>query len=162
MQNKKQTTKQNKVQTTNKGDKTMKKTNNTQTQTQTQKATLVEQVITKIANAQKADTNVRIQKVTGYISVKYANSVLFELHAKKKAISHLTFSTQQKVFEILKANKLILRVVPASYGWKYNTECLLTDEFFKHFDAILKSVIEDAIAKNNAKNKQQDKKVAKA
>lgn len=158
MQNKKQTTKQNKVQTTNKGDKTMKKTNNTQTQ----KATLVEQVITKIANAQKADTNVRMQKVTGYISVKYANSVLFELHAKKKAISHLTFSTQQKVFEILKANKLILRVVPNSYGWKYNTECLLTDEFFKHFDAILKSVIEDAIAKNNAKNKQQDKKVAKA
>ena len=135
---------------------TTKQTNNTQTQ----KVTLVEQVIAKIANAQKADANVRMQKVTGYISVKYANSVLFELHAKKKAITHLTFSTQQKVFELLKANKLILRVVPASYGWKYNTECLLTDEFFKHFDAILKSVIEDAIAKNNIKSKQKAVKTA--
>jgi len=128
----------------------------------TQKATLLEQVIAKIEDAQKTDKNVRMQKVTGYISVKYANSVLFELHAKKKAITHLTFSTQQKAYEILKANKLILRVVPNSYGWKYNTECLLTDDLFKHFDAILKSVIEEAVAKNNAKNKKAktDKKVA--
>lgn len=127
-----------------------------------QKQTLLEQVIAKIEDAQKQDKNVRMQKVTGYISVKYANSVLFELHAKKKAITHLTFSTQQKAYEILNKNKLVLRVVPASYGWKYNTECLLTDEFMKHFDGILKSVIEEAVAKNNAKNKQAktDKKVA--
>lgn len=127
-----------------------------------QKQTLLEQVIAKIEDAQKQDKNVRMQKVTGYISVKYANSVLFELHAKKKAITHLTFSTQQKAYAILQQNKLILRVVPASYGWKYNTECLLTDEFMKHFDGILKSVIEEAVAKNNAKNKQAktDKKVA--
>lgn len=127
-----------------------------------QKQTLLEQVIAKIEDAQKQDKNVRMQKVTGYISVKYANSVLFELHAKKKAITHLTFSTQQKAYEILNKNKLVLRVVPANYGWKYNTECLLTDEFMKHFDGILKSVIEEAVAKNNAKNKQAktDKKVA--
>lgn len=129
---------------------------------QEQKATLLEQVIAKIEQAQKSDKNVRMQKVTGYISVKYANSVLFELHAKKKAITHLTFSTQQQAYTILKNNKLVLRVVPASYGWKYNTECLLTDEFFKHFDAILKSVIDEAIAKNNAKNKEQAKKVKAA
>lgn len=141
----------------------MQKVNKKQQANNTQQtATLLEQVIAKIENAQKTDNNVRMQKVTGYISVKYANSVLFELHAKKKSITHLTFSTQQKAYEILKQNKLVLRVVPASYGWKYNTECLLTDEFFKHFDAILKSVIEEAIAKNNAKNKQDktNKKVA--
>lgn len=123
-----------------------------------QKQTLLEQVIAKIEDAQKQDKNVRMQKVTGYISVKYANSVLFELHAKKKAITHLTFSTQQKAYEILNKNKLVLRVVPASYGWKYNTECLLTDEFMKHFDGILKSVIEEAVAKN--KQAKTDKKVA--
>ena len=140
---------------------------NVKTQKQeAQKATLLEQVIAKIEEAQKADKNVRTQKVTGYISVKYGNAVLFELHAKKKAITHLTFSTQQKAFSILKSNKLILRVVPNSYGWKYNTECLLTDAFFKHFDAILKSVIEEAVEKNNAKNsnktatKQKQQKTA--
>lgn len=139
-----------------------KAVNKKQQANNTQKATLLEQVIAKIEDAQKQDKNVRMQKVTGYISVKYANSVLFELHAKKKAITHLTFSTQQKAYEILNKNKLVLRVVPASYGWKYNTECLLTDEFMKHFDGILKSVIEEAVAKNNAKNKQAktDKKVA--
>lgn len=140
------------------------KVNNKKQQTankqEAQKQTLLEQVIAKVQEAQKADKNVRMQKVTGYISVKYANAVLFELHAKKKAITHLTFSTQQKAFEMLNKNKLILRVVPDSYGWKYNTECLLTDEFYKHFDAILKSVIEEAVAKNNTKNKKQDKKVA--
>ena len=133
----------------------------TKAQAQAQKASLLEQVIAKIEQAQKADKNVRMQKVTGYISVKYGNSVLFELHAKKKAITHLTFSTQQKAFEILKSNKLILRVVPNSYGWKYNTECLLTDAFFKQFDAILKSVIVEAVEKNNAKNKQTTKKQVK-
>lgn len=122
-----------------------------------QKQTLLEQVIAKVQQASNADKNVRMQKVTGYISVKYANAVLFELHAKKKSITHLTFSTKQKAFETLNKNKLILRVVPDSYGWKYNTECLLTDEFMKHFDAILKSVIEEAVAKNNSKNKKQAK-----
>lgn len=139
-----------------------KKQTKQQTANNTQKATLLEQVIANIEEAQKSDKNVRMQKVTGYISVKYGNAVLFELHAKKKAITHLTFSTQQKAFEILKANKLVMRVVPASYGWKYNTECLLTDEFYKHFKNILKSVIDEAIAKNNAKAKQEQKQVKKA
>lgn len=147
--------KQNKVNTkANKGDKTMEK--------QVIKNDLVEKVIAKIDKAIEKDANIRRQKVTGYISVKYGNKVLFELHAKTKAISHLTFSKTQKVYELLKQNKLIMRTVAKSYGWKFNTECLLTDEFYKNFDAILKSVIAEAIEERNLKTKQAEKKVAKA
>lgn len=134
----------------------------TKTNKQEQKVTLLDEIIAKIEQAQKADKNVKMQKVTGYISIKYANKVLFELHAKKKSITHLTFSNKQKVYSILKANKLVLRVVPASYGWKYNTECLLTEQFAKHFDAILKSVIEEAVEARNLQAKQATKKVKTA
>jgi len=127
-----------------------------------QKVTLLDEIIAKIEQAQKADKNVKMQKVTGYISIKYANKVLFELHAKKKSITHLTFSNKQKVYSILKANKLVLRVVPASYGWKYNTECLLTEQFAKHFDTILKSVIDEAVEARNLQAKQATKKVKTA
>ncbi len=124
--------------------------------------TLVEKVLEQIEQAQKNDSNIKVQKVTGYTSVKYANSVLFELHIKRKSITHLTFSTQQKVYELLKNNKLILRVVPATYGWKYNTECLLTEEFYKHFSAILKSVINEAVEKRNIKTTAKTAKAKKA
>lgn len=127
-----------------------------------QKVTLLDEIIAKIEQAQKADKNVKMQKVTGYISIKYANKVLFELHAKKKSITHLTFSNKQKVYSILKANKLVLRVVPASYGWKYNTECLLTEQFAKHFDTIFKSVIDEAVEARNLQAKQATKKVKTA
>ena len=127
-----------------------------------QKVTLLDEIIAKIEQAQKADKNVKMQKVTGYISIKYANKVLFELHAKKKSITHLTFSNKQNVYSILKANKLVLRVVPNSYGWKYNTECLLTEQFAKHFDAILKSVIDEAVEARNLQAKQVTKKVKTA
>ena len=151
------TNKQNKVNAkANKGEKAMEK------QVEQVKETLVDKVIAKIDKAIEKDNNIKRQKVTGYISVKYGNKVLFELHAKKKAITHLTFAKTQKVFELLKQNKLILRIVPKSYGWKYDTECLLTEEFYKHFDAILKSVIAEAIEERNLKTKQADKKVAKA
>lgn len=134
----------------------------TKTNKQEQKVTLLDEIIAKIEQAQKADKNVKMQKVTGYISVKYANKVLFELHAKKKSITHLTFSNKQQVYSILKANKLVLRVVPASYGWKYNTECLLTEQFAKHFNAILKSVIDEAVEARNLQAKQATKKVKTA
>lgn len=122
---------------------------------------LEDKVLEKLAEVQKADKNIKVQKVTGYTSIKYGNKVLFEFHNKKKSISHLTFSNKQKAYDILKANKLILRIVPNSYGWKYNTECLLTDEFMKHFDAILKSVIAEAIEERNLKTKTTEKKIAK-
>lgn len=126
---------------------------------------LEDKVLEMLDKAKASDKLIKVQKVTGYTSVKYGNKVLFELHNKKKSISHLTFSNKQKAYEILKANKLVLRVVPASYGWKYNTECLLTEQFMQHFDAILKSVIAEAIEERNLKAKATEKpvkKVAKA
>lgn len=129
---------------------------------QQQKVTLVDKVLEQVTKIADKDKNVRVQKVTGYISIKYGNKVLFELHAKKKSISHLTFSNKQKAYDILKANKLIHRVVPASYGWKYNTECFLDDNFIKFFPEILKSVVAEAIEERNLKTKKEEKKVAKA
>lgn len=132
--------------------------------TEQPKVRLEDKVMELLGQASKADKLIKIQKVTGYTSVKYGNKVLFEFHNKKKSISHLTFSSKQKAYDILKANKLIHRVVPASYGWKYNTECFLTDDFMKHFPAILKSVIAEAVAERNLKEapKKAEKKVVKA
>lgn len=121
---------------------------------------LEDKVLEMLAEAQKADKNIKIQKVTGYTSIKYGNKVLFEFHNKKKSISHLTFSNKQKAYKILEDNKLVHRIVPNSYGWKYNTECLLDDNFLKHFPAILKSVIAEAVEERNLKTKVAAKKVA--
>lgn len=140
----------------------MQKQTTTKTNKQEQKVTLVDKVLEQVAKVAEKDKNVRKQQVTGYISIKYGNKVLFELHAKKKSISHLTFSNKQKAYDILKANKLIHRVVPASYGWKYNTECFLDDTFIKFFPEILKSVVAEAIEERNLKTKKEEKKVAKA
>lgn len=122
---------------------------------------LEDKVLEKLAEVQKADKNIKVQKVTGYTSIKYGNKVLFEFHNKKKSISHLTFSNKQKAYKILEDNKLVHRIVPNSYGWKYNTECLLNEDFMKHFDAILKSVIAEAIEERNLKTKTTEKKIAK-
>lgn len=119
---------------------------------------LEDKVLEMLAEAQKADKNIKIQKVTGYTSVKYGNKVLFEFHNKKKSISHLTFSNKQKAYKILEDNKLVHRIVPNSYGWKYNTECFLDDNFLKHFPAILKSVIAEAVEERNLKTKATVKK----
>ena len=140
----------------------MQKQATTKTTKQEKVATLEEKVIADIIEMQKADNNIKMQKVTGYTSVKYGNKVLFELHLKKKSVTHLTFSTQQKVYETLKDKKLVLRVVPASYGWKYNTECLLTADFYKHFKAILKSVVSEAVEERNLKEQKATKKVVNA
>lgn len=122
---------------------------------------LEDKVLEMLAEAQKADKNIKIQKVTGYTSIKYGNKVLFEFHNKKKSISHLTFSNKQKAYKILEDNKLVHRIVPNSYGWKYNTECFLDDNFLKHFPAILKNVIAEAVEERNLKTKATVKKVAK-
>lgn len=119
---------------------------------------LEDRVLEMLAEAQKADKNIKIQKVTGYTSIKYGNKVLFEFHNKKKSISHLTFSNKQKAYKILEDNKLVHRIVPNSYGWKYNTECFLDDNFLKHFPAILKSVIAEAVEERNLKTKATVKK----
>lgn len=159
MQTTKKQNKQTKVSTkANKEEKIMQKTE------QKPQVRLEDAIYALVNKAAEADKNIRVQKVTGYTGVKYGNKVLFEFHDKKKAISHLTFSKQQKAYEILNTNKLIQRVVPKSYGWKYDTECLLTKDFIKHFPAILKSVIAEAIEERNLKEapKKAEKKVAKA
>lgn len=143
--------KNNKQQTTKAQVKTVEK----------QTVRLEDKVLEMLAEAQKADKNIKIQKVTGYTSIKYGNKVLFEFHNKKKSISHLTFSNKQKAYKILEDNKLVHRIVPNSYGWKYNTECFLDDNFLKHFPAILKSVIAEAVEERNLKTKATVKKVAK-
>lgn len=122
---------------------------------------LEDRVLEMLAEAQKADKNIKIQEVTGYTSIKYGNKVLFEFHNKKKSISHLTFSNKQKAYKILEDNKLVHRIVPNSYGWKYNTECFLDDNFLKHFPAILKGVIAEAVEERNLKTKAPVKKVVK-
>lgn len=141
-------------------------TQNKQTAKQTVKTTqnsntLLDNVVAKINKAIEKDNNISMAQVTGYISVKYGNKVLFELHNKKKAIAHLTFAHTQKVYELLKQEKLIMRVVPASYCWKYDTECLLNEQFYKHFDAILKCVITQAIEERNLKQKTTQKQEQK-
>lgn len=154
-QNKKQNTK---VENTkaNKEAKTMQKAQETKAQ-----ARLEDKIYAEINKAMELDKNIKIQKVTGYTSVKYGNRVLFEFHDKKKAISHLTFAQTQKAYAILKQNKLILRVVPKSYSWKYDTECLLTKDFIKLFPSILKSVIAEAVEERNLAEKQTKKQPAK-
>lgn len=132
--------------------------------TEQPKVRLEDKVMELLDQASKADKLIKVQEVTGYTSVKYGNKVLFEFHNKKKSISHLTFSNRQEAYKLLKDNKLVHRVVPNSYGWKYNTECFLTDEFIKYFPEILKSVITEAIEARNLKEapKKAEKKVAKA
>lgn len=145
-------TKENKVvEQANKGEQTMKET----------VATFDQVVLDNINKAVEMDANIRVQKVTGYISVKYGNKVLFEYHAKKRSISHLTFSQKQTIFKFLKESKLIQRVVPASYGWKYDTECLLTKQLADNMPRIMESVIADAIAERNLKDKELEKKAEK-
>ena len=152
----------NKVVAQNKGDKTMKANKQAQ---ETKQVRLEDKIMEQLVEAQKADKNIKIQKVTGYTSIKYGNKVLFEFHNKKKSISHLTFSNKQQAYEILNKNNLVHRVVPNSYGWKYNTECMLDANLLKFFPAILKSVIAEAVEERNLKaqaSKKAEKEVAKA
>lgn len=125
------------------------------------KKDLIAEITDAITKASEADKNVRMQKVTGYTTVKYANKVLFELHTKKRSISHITFSSKQTVLKMLKENKLVHRIVPKSYGWKFDTECLIDTNFNTFFPAILKSVVEEAVAERALRQKATEKKVAK-
>ena len=147
----------------NKGDKTMKK------QTEQKQVLKLDDVIYNTLNkTMEADKNIRTQQNTGHIAVKYGNKVMFEFHAKKKSISHLTFCSQDKVFAIIKekftAGKAY-RIVPKSYGWRIDTEILITPEVAKEFPNLLKSCIAEAVERLNLKEKAEkkaEKKVAKA
>lgn len=125
------------------------------------KTRIEDKIYEVLSKAVEKDPNIKVQPVTGYVGVKYGNKILLEFHDKKRSTSHLTFSTEQKVYSKLKNNGLILRVVPASYGWKFNTECLLTDKMVEAFEEILNDVVAEAQASRNLKDKKETKKEAK-
>lgn len=101
------------------------------------------------------------REVTGYTGLYYGNETLVELHFKKRSISHATFGQAQSIFEYLKSNKLITRIVPKSYGWKLDTECLMTKEFLSKFPEIIEAMIKDAEERRNLKAKKEDAKATK-
>lgn len=144
-----------------------KQTVNKKQQVQTEKATVKvanfeQEICDKINALAKTNKLISLQKVTGYTALKYANKTVCELHFKKKSIAHLTIAKTMQVFELLKAKNLVTRIVSASYGWRLDTECLITKELMQHFDAILKAIIDEAVAQQNLKQQKTDKKVKKA
>lgn len=141
-----------------------KQTTNKQTQnekTTVKVANFEQEIRDKINALAKTNKLISLQKVTGYTALKYANKTVCELHFKKKAIAHLTVAKTMQVFELLKAKKLVTRIVSASYGWRLDTECLITKELMQHFDAILKSIIDEAVEQQNLKQQKTTKKQAK-
>ena len=115
-------------------------------------------------NAVAKNKNVQFLAVTGYTGLKFANKTLIEFHFKKKSISHITVAKNSKVYELLKANDLITRVVPDSYGWKLNTECIFNPKLIGMIDKIVDMAIQEAEEARNLKEakKQPAKKVANA
>jgi len=139
-----------------------KTTNKQNIQTQKQVINFEQEITDKINAIAKTNKLVSMQKVTGYTALKFANKTVAELHFKRKSIAHITVSNLNKVFELLKAKKLVTRIVPSSYGWRLNTECLITKELMQNFDAILQSILQEAIDAQNLKQKTNAKKVKAA
>ena len=111
---------------------------------------------------QKAKTNnkIALQKVTGYVALKYANKTIMELHDKKRSVAHITISKNNKAFTILQKANAVTRVVPDSYGWRLNTECLLKTECLNVIAEVIDSLIEETEQAFNTKQQKQAKKVA--
>lgn len=128
----------------------------------TQKATNInnmEDVFNYINTLAKQNKNISLQKVTGYVALKYNNKTIMELHDKKRSIAHVTISNLNNAFKILQNAKAVTRVVPASYGWRLNTEALLKAECLNVITQVIDSLIvetsEQFNAKNNAKKQQK-------
>lgn len=141
------------------------KTNNKKVVAQDKQVKIVdykETICNKIKASAKANNLIKLQDVTGYTALKFANKTIAELHFKRKAISHFTISNTSKAFEILKAHKLVTRIVPKTYGWRLNTECLITAEFMAQFDSVLKALLQEAEEERNLKAKKAEKVAKKA
>jgi hypothetical protein len=106
-------------------------------------------------------TPVRVEEKTGYTGVYYGNRVLCEVHIKKKAVWHLTFGQHFKVFKTLKAKRLITRIVPKSYNWPVDVECLLTKELADNFLSLIDECVAEKVEQSNLKQ-EATKKPAKA
>lgn len=109
----------------------------------------------------QSNNNIKLQTVTGYVALKYANKTICELHDKKRSIAHITFSNKNNAYKIAMDNNVVTRVVPDSYGWRLNTECLLKADALKIVTQIIDSLIAETVEQFDAKTKKQaTKKVA--
>lgn len=92
-------------------------------------ADLNAQLVAIVKEFAKTSQFIITNKTSSYMSLKYANRVLCELHIKNAKLSHVTFSQKQEdIVKILKENKLISRVVPASFLWPFDVECVVTPQ----------------------------------
>ena len=111
-----------------------------------------------VNNIAQTNANVKLQTVTGYVALKYANKTIAELHDKKRSIAHITFSNKSKAFALANSKKAVTRVVPDSYGWRLNTECLLNENMLSIVTEIIDSLIAETIEQFDAKNKKAETK----
>lgn len=105
----------------------------------------------------QSNNNIKLQTVTGYVALKYANKTICELHDKKRSIAHITFSNKNNAYKIAMDNNVVTRVVPDSYGWRLNTECLLNVDALKVVTQIIDSLIAETVEQFNAKTQKQQK-----
>lgn len=136
---------------------------NTQTENTQNTLTMDEKLMNIVNELVQNDESklLRTEPVTGYLAFKRANRTLVEIHLKKRSISHCTFGSKSDVFvKILEPKKLIKRVVPASYGWRLDTECLITEEFVKNAKAIFTAVVAEDAMKDKKAEKKAEKKSA--
>lgn len=144
-----------------------KKANNKQAKTQNTNKTqnnniLTMQDIFDYVNALAKNNNkIMLQSVTGYVALKYANKTICELHDKKRSIAHITFSNKNNAYAIAKSADAITRVVPDSYGWRLNTECLLNANLQKVIKQIVDSLVAETEEQFNAKQQKQQKQATK-
>lgn len=144
-----------------------KKANNKQAKTQStnkaqsNKILTMEDIFNYVNALAKTNNKIMLQSVTGYVALKFANKTICELHNKKRSIPHITFSNKNKAMEIVKKADAVTRVVPDSYGWRLNTECLLN----ANLQAVIKQVLDSLIAETeeqfNAKQQKQQKQATK-
>lgn len=136
---------------------------NTQTQNTQNTLTMDEKLMNIVNELVQNDESklLRTESVTGYLAFKRANRTLVEIHLKKRSISHCTFGSATDTFiKILEPKKLVKRVVPKSYGWRLDTECLITEEFVKNAKEIFTAVVAEDAMKDKKAEKKAEKKTA--
>lgn len=131
------------------------------TNTNVNKVQSMQDVFSYVQTLAKTNKLVSLQTVTGYVALKYANKTVMELHDKKKSIAHVTISNKCKAFEIAQSKDIITRVVPDSYGWRLNTEILLTQNALSVITQLIDSVVNETQTQYaNKQQKQQKQKQA--
>lgn len=139
-----------------------KKANNKQAKTNNNVTiTNMQDLFDYINKLAESNNNIKLQSVTGYVALKYANKTICELHDKKRSIAHITFSNKSKAYAIVKNADAVTRVVPDSYGWRLNTECLLNADMLSIVTTVIDSLIAETVEQFNAKQQKQQKQANK-